>query len=120
VPALACAVAFTTGLALVFSSLMVFFRDIRHLIDILFQVWFYLTPVLYPASYLENLPYPWVRRLLELNPAAPIVRCFQQAIYDGRMPDGATLAAAAACGAVALTVGFAAFLRMQDRHIHYF
>jgi ABC-type polysaccharide/polyol phosphate export permease len=120
VPALVFAVMFTTGLSLVFSSLTVFFRDVRHLIDILFQVWFYLTPVLYPASYLEHLPHPALRRLLELNPAAPIVRVFQQAIYEGRTPDGATLASAAACGTVALAAGLAAFLRLQDRHIHYF
>jgi ABC-type polysaccharide/polyol phosphate export permease len=120
VPAMVFAIAFTTGLSLVFSSLMVFFRDVRHLIDILFQVWFYLTPVIYPASYLENLPYPWARTLLSLNPAAPIVACFQQAIYEGRFPDGATFGAAAACAAVALVAGFTAFERMQDRHIHYF
>jgi ABC-type polysaccharide/polyol phosphate export permease len=120
VPPLLCAIAFTTGLSLVFSSLMVFFRDTRHLVEILFQVWFYVTPVLYPASYLESLPYPALRALLSLNPAAPIVRCFQEVIYEQRLPAAATLGAAAAVGAVTFTVGFAAFLRAQDRHIHYF
>ncbi len=119
-PAIVFAAAFTAGLSLLFSSLMVFFRDVRHLIDILFQVWFYLTPVIYPASYLEKLPYPVVRRALELNPAAPIVRCFQNAIYDGRVPDARTLLSAAACAAVSLGLGLAVFERMQDRHIHYF
>jgi ABC-type polysaccharide/polyol phosphate export permease len=120
VPALAFAVAFTTGLSLVFASLTVFFRDLRHLIDILFQVWFYLTPVFYPRSYLENLPYPWIRSALGWNPAAVVLRPFQEAIYDGRFPAGATLAAAAACAAVSLAVGFTAFERLKDRHIHYF
>ncbi|BDG07189.1 ABC transporter permease [Anaeromyxobacter paludicola] len=119
-PALAFATAFTAGLSLLFSSLMVFFRDTRHLIDILFQVWFYLTPVIYPASYLEKLPYPAVRRALELNPAAPIVRCFQSAIYDGRVPDPRTLLLAAGWAALSLGAGLAIFERVQDRHIHYF
>jgi lipopolysaccharide transport system permease protein len=119
-PATVFAAAFATGLSLVFSSLMVFFRDTRHLVDILFQVWFYVTPVLYPASYLENLPQPWIRTVLSLNPAGPIVRCFQQAIYEQRLPDTATLAAAGACGALALAVGFTAFVRLQHRHIHHF
>ncbi|HZZ83579.1 MAG TPA: ABC transporter permease [Anaeromyxobacteraceae bacterium] len=120
IPAVVLATAFTTGLSLVFSSLTVFFRDMRHLIDILFQVWFYLTPVLYPASYLEKLPYPWVRRALELNPAAPIIRCFQVAIYEGRFPAPATVAAASVWAGLSLGLGFAAFQRVQDRHIHYF
>jgi ABC-type polysaccharide/polyol phosphate export permease len=119
-PAVVLAVAFTTGLSLVFSSLTVFFRDVRHLIDILFQIWFYLTPVLYPRSYLDNLPYESVRRLLELNPAAAIVRLFQESIYEGRVPSPASFAAAAACAALSLTLGFLAFQRLQDRHIHYF
>jgi lipopolysaccharide transport system permease protein len=120
IPALVLAVCFTTGLSLLFSSLMVFFRDIRHLIDILFQVWFYLTPVIYPHAYLENLPYPWLRTLLQLNPAAPIVRCFQSALYDGRTPDAPVLAAAAFFATLSLVVGFTVFERMQHRHIHYF
>jgi ABC-type polysaccharide/polyol phosphate export permease len=119
-PATLVAMAFTTGLALVFSSLMVFFRDIRHLIDILFQVWFYLTPVLYPYDYVEKLPSPALRQLLAVNPATPFVRLFQQAIYDQRMPDGATLATAAVFAVASLVAGYAAFQRLQDRHIHYF
>jgi ABC-type polysaccharide/polyol phosphate export permease len=120
VPALVLAVAFTTGLSLVFASLMVFFRDIRHLIDILFQVWFYLTPVIYPPSYVENIASPFLRTVLALNPAAPIVRCFQVAIYEGRFPDAGLLGVAAAAAGVSLAVGFTAFQRLQERHIHYF
>jgi ABC-type polysaccharide/polyol phosphate export permease len=120
VPATLLATAFTTGLALVFSSLMVFFRDIRHLIDILFQVWFYLTPVLYPYDYVAKLSSPWLRQLLALNPATPFVRCFQQAIYEQRLPDATTFGTAAVFAVVSLLVGYATFQRLQDRHIHYF
>jgi len=120
VPSMLMAAAFTVGLSLVFSSLTVFFRDIRHLIDILFQVWFYLTPVLYPYEYLEKLPYVWIRRLLALNPAAPIVRCFQMSIYEGRFPDASTAGLACLFAVVSLAGGFWMFMRVQDRHIHYF
>ncbi len=119
-PGIVVATAFTVGLSLLFSSLMVFFRDIRHLIDILFQVWFYLTPIIYPASYLEKLPHPWVRRALELNPAAPIVRLFQDAIYEGRAPDVHTMSAAALSAALSLALGLLVFQSAQDRHILYF
>jgi lipopolysaccharide transport system permease protein len=119
-PAVVLAGAFTVGLSLVFSSLMVFFRDIRHLIDILFQVWFYLTPVIYPQEYLDQLKNPWIRRALEFNPASPIIRCFQTPIYDGRFPDVATIGLALLCASASLAGGFWLFVSVQDRHIHHF
>jgi ABC-type polysaccharide/polyol phosphate export permease len=120
VPGLVCAVAFTAGLSLLFSSLTVFFRDVRHLVDILFQVWFYLTPVLYPQSYLENIGSPALRQLLSLNPARPIVAVFQEVIYEQRFPSGSTLGLAALCAFGTLAIGWSVFRRGQDRHIHYF
>jgi lipopolysaccharide transport system permease protein len=119
-PAVVVAASFAAGLSLFFSSVTVFFRDVRHLIDILFQVWFYLTPILYPYEFLAKLPYPGVRLLLSLNPATPIVRWFQQVIYERRAPDPATAGLAVLAAAGALALGFAVFYRFEDRHIHYF
>jgi lipopolysaccharide transport system permease protein len=109
----------TTGLALVFSSMTVFFRDTRHLIDIFFQVWFYLTPVLYPLAFLERIPGRW-SGLLALNPATPVVRIFQAIIYEQRLPDARTATAAALIAVVALVAGAIVFERAEPLHIHYF
>jgi ABC-type polysaccharide/polyol phosphate export permease len=112
--------AFTTGLALLASSLTVFFRDIRHLVEILFQVWFYLTPIIYPPALVESLPQRAFRALFAANPATPLVRCFQATLYEGRLPSAGTVAAAGACAAAALLVGLWAFARAEDRHVHWF
>jgi lipopolysaccharide transport system permease protein len=113
------ATAFTTGLALLFSSLSVFFRDVRHLIDVLFQIWFYVTPVIYPASFLEGL-HPVLRTALGLNPASPIVRVFQMSIYEGRIPPASTLGLAVLAAATSLAIGGTFFVRSEHRHIHNF
>jgi ABC-type polysaccharide/polyol phosphate export permease len=113
------AATFTTGLALVFSSATVFFRDMRHLIDILFQVWFYLTPVLYPTSFLERLPGK-LSIVFKFNPAAPIVQLFQAAIFDRTFPDAATVGLAVVFAVSALAVGVYVFERTEPMHIHYF
>lgn len=113
------AAAFTTGLGLFFSSLSVFFRDVRHLIDVLFQIWFYVTPVFYPANFLENL-HPALRTALALNPAAPIVRMFQVSIYEGRTPPMPLVGLAALAAAVSLIAGGLFFVRSEERHIHNF
>jgi len=119
-PAMVLATVFAAGLSLLFSSLTVFYRDMRHLIDILLQVWFYLTPVIYPVDYLEKLPYPWVKGALLLNPATPIIRTFQIPLYEGRVPDAHTLGLAALSTGLVLALGLAVFLRHEAQHIHHF
>ena len=120
VPAVAVASVFAVGLALLFSTLTVFYRDMRHLIDILIQVWFYVTPVIYPADYLAKLPYRWLGAVLLANPATPIVRLFQIIVYEGRAPSPALFGAAAASATLVLALGAAVFLRHEDEHIHHF
>lgn len=120
VPATLLAAMFAAGLSLLFSSLTVFFRDLRHLIDILFHVWFYVTPIIYPWDALQRLQSPALRVLLALNPATPIVRLFQDPVYAGRFPDAGTVAAATAVACGTLLLGFLVFTRLEDRHIHYF
>jgi lipopolysaccharide transport system permease protein len=120
VPALALLALFSMGLALLFSSLTVFYRDMRHLIDILIQAWFYVTPVIYPAEFLEKLPQPWMRAVLLANPATPIVRLFQLALYEGHAPSPALLGGAAASAFGVLALGALVFMRHEDQHIHHF
>ncbi len=120
VPALVLAALFATGLALLFSSLTVFYRDMRHLTDILLQVWFYLTPVFYPTEFLAKLPSRWMEYVLLANPATPIVRVFQSALYERRVPSPGLVAAATACAVAVFVAGLAVFLRHEDEHIHHF
>lgn len=118
--ALALVTMFTVGLAVLFSSLTVFYRDMRHLTEILMQVWFYLTPIFYPAEYLMDLPYPWLKYALLANPAAPLVEVFHASLYRGTFPSEATLAGATAAALGSLALGLFVFLRRQHEHINAF
>jgi lipopolysaccharide transport system permease protein len=111
--------AFSAGISFLVSSLTVFFRDMKHLIDIFLQIWFYLTPVIYTYDQLTHIGQPWVLLALRLNPATPIVRCFQQCLYEGRFPPASTIGLAAASATVVLVAGLTLFLRAEPRHIHY-
>jgi lipopolysaccharide transport system permease protein len=119
-PSVVLVTLFSSGLALLFSSLTVFYRDMRHLIDILIQVWFYVTPVIYPASYLDKLPYPALRYVLAANPATPIVRCFQASLYEGHLPGGDLLGPAVLSTAIVLVLGMVVFTYREAEHIHHF
>ncbi len=98
---------FTLGLAILLSMVMVRFRDIHHVVANLLTLWFFLTPVLYPAAF---VPEPF-RSLLWLNPLAPLMVAFQDAVYRGRLPAPHDLAVAAALALVVL----AAALALCDR-----
>ncbi len=47
---------FTTGVALLLSSVNVFFRDLGHLWALIAQAWFFLTPIVYPLDIVPERP----------------------------------------------------------------
>ncbi len=71
------------GLALLTSALAVRFRDFVHLIGILMQFWFFLTPVVYSIdsfnSTVFGLPLAIVVRWL--NPMASLIEFYREVLY---------------------------------------
>jgi ABC-2 type transport system permease protein len=82
---------FSLGLGLILSVLNVYFRDIQHLMGIVFNIWFYLTPIVYPVTLVPKeanilgvvLP---TRAMLKINPLTDFAECFRNAWYDTRLP----------------------------------
>ncbi|MHB1295284.1 MAG: ABC transporter permease [Anaerolineae bacterium] len=80
-------VAFTIGVALMLSTLNVFYRDTSVIIDVVMQAWFFLTPVFYPidlipeATTLFGLVLPLRRIVYILNPMASIVASYRSILY---------------------------------------
>jgi len=71
IPVLAILIAFAIGLGISLGVLNVFFRDVGQLFGIVLQFWFWLTPIVYPATILPES----VRALMRLNPMAKSYRC---------------------------------------------
>lgn len=102
---------FSLGLGLILATANTFYRDIGHLVSVVLQAWYFLTPILYRASsFPENL-----RARFWLNPAYPFVRLFQTIICDGMWPDLITLSVAAGIATVSLGIGYAAFKSNEDK-----
>jgi ABC-2 type transport system permease protein len=73
----------TSALAIVMSAINVYLRDMKHLIEVLLQLWFYLTPIVYSyehaiAPHLQSRGLTWV---YFLNPITLIVVTFQRVFY---------------------------------------
>jgi len=69
---------FTIGLASLLSVLITYFRDVRQILDVGIQAFFYLTPIIYPTSMIPDKYAP----LMECNVFFQFIRLFHQAIYS--------------------------------------
>ena len=75
----------TLGIAMVFSLGNVFFRDVGIIVEFVGMMWFYLTPIFYPLSYVQNRfgeKMEWVTLAYLLNPMTVIVRGYRWAILQ--------------------------------------
>ena len=70
----------TLGLAMVLSLGNVFFRDVGIIFELVSMVWFYLTPIFYPLSYVQERfasKLEWVPLVYLLNPMTVLVHAYR-------------------------------------------
>jgi len=93
------------------AALNVQYRDVRHALPFLVQVWLFATPVVYPAS----LAPADVRPLLGLNPMAGVVEGFRWSILGTGEGLGPLLSLSIAVTLVVLATGLLYFRRVERR-----
>jgi ABC-type polysaccharide/polyol phosphate export permease len=89
------------------------FRDTQHILEIVFQILFYLTPIMYPPEVLTNSSVGWV---LNLNPLAPFLELIRKPVLEGH---AASLGCYTAAVAVTFVVGLVSILTLgwQQRRV---
>lgn len=87
-PAIAIGVAlaatFTAGVAMFLAAANVFFRDLQELIVVIFMVWFYATPVLYPPVMVDRVEGTLgsvASVVVAWNPMTWFVRLIRETVY---------------------------------------
>ena len=80
-------VIFAIGIGMLLACGNVFFRDVGQLTGAAFTMWFFLTPILYPASLVPEA----VRTVQLLNPMIPIINAYRSIILTGIFAPGITL-----------------------------
>jgi lipopolysaccharide transport system permease protein len=109
IPLLGLAFMAVFGVSLWLSALNVQFRDVRHVIPFLTQIWFFATPIAYPSSLLSE---PW-RTLYGLNPMAGVVEGFRWALLGSTAFPAGTIAVSFASAALMLVTGIFFFRRTE-------
>ncbi len=95
IPITLVTVAFGAGLGIILGVMNVFLRDIGHVVPIILQMWFWCTPIVYPAKIIpEKYHY-----LLELNPLFHLVGAYHAVLVYAQTPD---LAGVGGVGSLAL------------------
>ncbi|MFN8380535.1 MAG: ABC transporter permease [Anaerolineales bacterium] len=76
---------FLLGLVLIVSIVNVYFRDLSHIIQIVFMGLFYLTPIVYTLDFIESSSFLYF--IVKLNPFMYFVELFHTIIYKAQSPD---------------------------------
>ena len=107
-PLIVLTTLFALGVGIWFSALNVRFRDVRYALPFLIQVWFFVSPIIYPSSI---VPDEW-RWVLNLNPLAGLIEFFRAALFGRQLPWAAFGYAA---GLTVMVLAYAAytFRRME-------
>ncbi len=106
---LASLLVLVVGTSLLLAALNVWYRDIKYAIPFLIQLWFFVTPIIYPTTIVPER----FRALLALNPLVGIVEGFRAALFSGRQFDPMLTATSLSVTAVVFVVGLLYFWRTE-------
>jgi len=106
---------FAAGIALLLSSINVYFRDTAYLWSIVTQIWFYATPIVYPPKLFDDRLSDGVRTVLNLNPIARYAEGFRRTLYDGRAPGFVSTLTLFGISIVTLVIGWLVFSKLSRR-----
>jgi len=108
-PVLIIQTAFLLGIPVILSSANLFYRDIRHVLPLLTQVWMYLTPIIYG---LDMVPKRFLS-LYMLNPMAVLMDTIRNAALRGQAPMWNYLGISALVALVTLVIGYRLFKKLE-------
>ncbi len=100
--------ALALGLGFIGAALNVFYRDVKHLVTLVIQLWLYASPIIYP---IERVP-DWLRPYYFINPMAGIIQSYRDILLKQQIP-GSYLFFSLAFAAVILLVGYRFFKKVE-------
>ena len=83
-------IAFSSGMALLLSTVNVFYRDTQHIVEMLMLAWFFVTPIFWDhtilpeTKYFLGITWPVQRLTFILNPMASLISAYRDVLFFGR------------------------------------
>ena len=102
---------FTLGLALIFATLNVFYRDTKIIMEVGMLAWFFLTPIFYR---IEDLVPQYARLMYWVNPMASFISWYRIVLYHGTSMEPGFIFRTFVTSVIALVVGYLVFTRYSS------
>ena len=100
----------TAGLGYFAAGLTVFIRDVPQTLGVVLNLWFYATPLIYPA---EMIPQPFQRWIFWLNPLAAIGEMYRDTILIGEVTHWGEWAVSVLISSAVFAAGFWCYRRLR-------
>lgn len=101
---------FTAGLGYFAAGFTVFLRDIPQSLAVILNLWFYLTPIVYPPSV---IPQEWRGWVFWLNPMAAIAEVYRDLILAGQVRHWGEWVVASAISLLVFYGGLTVYRRLR-------
>ncbi len=99
------------GAGLFLSALYVYFRDVNQIWEILVNILFFCSPIIYPMHMVGDYMLPYYM----LNPITRVIITYRDVMVNGNFPSFSNLIVVIGFGAVAFLAGILIFNRLQRR-----
>ena len=99
------------GIGLFLSALFVYFRDLNQIWEVLVNVLFFMSPIIYPLSIVPE----GLMTYYKLNPVTALIIIYRDVMVRGSLPSFENLVVVIGLGAVIFLVGSFVFSRLQRR-----
>ena len=80
-----------TGLAMLLSSMFIYFRDVEPIWEVLLQILFYVSPVIIPIDAVADKVSQLALKIYMVNPVATVLQQFRHAIINHATPSAGQL-----------------------------
>lgn len=104
----------TLGFSLLMATANVYFRDMRYIMSVAMNAWYYLTPILYPITSIPER----LRPIFYLNPGYYLVDMFRSPIYYNTLPSLFNCTVALICALTVFFGGLALFYRKEKDFVY--
>lgn len=109
------AFCFTLGISFIAASVAVFFQDTRNFLDIIMNLWFFLTPIIYR---MKDVISPDLQQYVYyVNPMASVIESYRLMFYDNAPPDFFfILRTLVSCG-LTMVIGWLIFAKLSPKFV---
>ena len=104
----------TLGFSMLMATVNVYFRDMRYIMSVIMNAWYYLTPILYPITSIPEK----LRIIFYLNPGYYLIDMFRSPIYYNTFPEVFNITIAILCAILVFFVGLFCFYKKEKDFVY--